>query len=44
MGCPAQNKNDAYKFDKKIKVKMEKFITGIQIENLAGTCFTAKNV
>ena len=44
MGFFPKSKKDTYRFDKKVNDKMEKFIAGIQIENVAGTCFTAKFV
>ena len=44
MGFFPKSKKDTYRFDKKVNDKMEKFIAGIQIENVAGTCFTAEFV
>lgn len=44
MGFFPKSKKDTYRFDKKENDKMEKFITSIQIENVAGTCFTAEFV
>jgi hypothetical protein len=44
MGFFQKSKKDTYRFDKKVNDKMEKFIAGIQIENVAGTCFTAEFV
>ena len=44
MGFFPKSKKDTYRFDKKVNGKMEKFIAGIQIENVAGTCFTAEFV
>ena len=44
MGSFPKSKKDTYRFDKKVNDKMEKFIAGIQIENVAGTCFTAEFV
>ena len=43
-GLFPKSKKDTYRFDKKVNDKMEKFIAGIQIENVAGTCFTAEFV
>lgn len=44
MGFFPKSKKDTYRFDKKVNDKMEKFIAGTQIENVAGTCFTAEFV
>ena len=44
MGFFPKSKKDTYRFDKKVNGKMEKFITGIQIAELTGTCFVNKNV
>lgn len=44
MGFFPKSKKDTYRFDKKVNGKMEKFIADIQIENVAGTCFTAEFV